>query len=73
LDAPAFIFYSKNTIFQESRVPLNIWYKFSRATGVKLESGKGNPTIETLRALEQVFQLGVSQLVQMAETGTVEW
>ena len=44
----------------------------TRATVVKLESGKGNPTIETLGALGRVFGLDASQLVQMTETGTTE-
>jgi transcriptional regulator with XRE-family HTH domain len=44
----------------------------TRATVIKLESGKGNPTIETLSALGRVFQLEASQLVQMAESGTTE-
>ena len=39
----------------------------TRATIAKLESGKGNPTIETLNALGRVFQLTASQLVEMAE------
>ncbi len=39
----------------------------TRATIAKLESGKGNPTIETLSALGRVFQLTASQLVEMAE------
>ncbi len=40
--------------------------KTTWATIVKLESGKGNTTIEILSALGRVFQLGASQLVQMA-------
>ncbi|EMS81336.1 helix-turn-helix domain-containing protein [Desulfotignum phosphitoxidans] len=44
----------------------------TRATIAKLESGKGNPTIETLSALGKVFQMGASQLVEMAETGKSE-
>lgn len=44
----------------------------TRATIAKLESGKGNPTIETLRALGKVFHLSACQLVEMAETGNIE-
>lgn len=44
----------------------------TRATIVKLESGKGNPTVETLGAIGSVFQLSASQLMQMAETCATE-
>lgn len=44
----------------------------TRATIVKLESGRGNPTIETLAAIGSVFGLGAGRLAQMAETGTAE-
>ncbi len=44
----------------------------TRATIVKLESGKGNPTVETLGAIGRVFQLTASQLIQMAETCATE-
>ncbi|WDP91945.1 MAG: helix-turn-helix transcriptional regulator [Desulfobacter sp.] len=44
----------------------------TRATVVKLESGKGNPTVETLNAIGKVFGLTASQLIQMAETGGAE-
>jgi len=46
--------------------------KMTRATVVKIESGKGNPTIETISALGRVFQLSASQLIAMAETARVE-
>ena len=46
--------------------------QITRATVAKLESGRGNPTVETLSAIGKVFHITASQLVQMAETGTVE-
>jgi transcriptional regulator with XRE-family HTH domain len=39
----------------------------TRATVAKIESGKGNPTIETLGALSRVFQKTASELIRMAE------
>ncbi len=44
----------------------------TRATVAKLESGKGNPTLETIFALGQVFQLTANELVKMAEAEKIE-
>jgi len=44
----------------------------TRATVAKLESGKGNPTIETISALGTVFGLTAADLIRMAETGESE-
>ena len=44
----------------------------TRATVAKIESGKGNPTIETIGAISRVFHLAVSELVRMAEVAHVE-
>lgn len=44
----------------------------TRATVTKMESGNGNPTVETLAALSRVFQLSVSELIHMAETSHCE-
>ena len=46
--------------------------KVTRATVAKIESGNGNPTIETLGALSRVFQLPASQLIRMAEVAHCE-
>lgn len=46
--------------------------KVTRATVAKIESGNGNPTIETLAALSRVFQMPVSELIRMAETAHCE-
>jgi XRE family transcriptional regulator, regulator of sulfur utilization len=45
----------------------------TRATVAKIESGNGNPTIETLGALSRVFQLPASELIRMAEVSHCEW
>ncbi|MDD9303059.1 MAG: helix-turn-helix transcriptional regulator [Desulfobacter sp.] len=42
--------------------------KMTRATVAKLESGRGNPTIDTVSALGNVFGLTAAELIQMAET-----
>jgi transcriptional regulator with XRE-family HTH domain len=44
----------------------------TRATVAKIESGNGNPTIETLAALSHVFQLPTSELIRMAEVSHCE-
>jgi len=46
--------------------------KITRATVAKIESGNGNPTIETLGALSRVFQLSTSDLIRMAEGSPCE-
>ena len=40
----------------------------TRATVVKLESGKANPTVDTLSAVGQVFQMSAADLLHMAQT-----
>lgn len=44
----------------------------TRSTVVKIEGGNGNPTIETIEALSNVFQLSSSELVRLAEVGQCE-
>jgi transcriptional regulator with XRE-family HTH domain len=44
----------------------------TRATVVKIESGNGNPTIETIGALSRVFQLSASELIALAEKARTE-
>lgn len=44
----------------------------TRATVAKIESGNGNPTIETIGAISRVFHLPVSELIRMAEVAHVE-
>ncbi|GAB6906458.1 Helix-turn-helix domain protein [Desulfosarcina cetonica] len=44
----------------------------TRVTVAKIESGNGNPTIETLGALSRVFQLPASELIRMAEVAHCE-
>ncbi|MBI4768790.1 MAG: helix-turn-helix transcriptional regulator [Deltaproteobacteria bacterium] len=44
----------------------------TRATVAKLEKGQGNPTIETLDALSQVFQLSAGELIRLAEVSQCE-
>lgn len=44
----------------------------TRATVAKIESGNGNPTIETLGALSRAFQLPASELIRMAEVSHCE-
>lgn len=44
----------------------------TRATVAKIETGNGNPTIETLGALSRVFQLPASELIRMAEASHCE-
>lgn len=44
----------------------------TRATVAKIESGNGNPTIETLAALSRVFQIPVSELIRTAESSLCE-
>jgi XRE family transcriptional regulator, regulator of sulfur utilization len=46
--------------------------KVTRATVAKIESGSGNPTIETLAALSRVFQIPVSELIRTAESSLCE-
>lgn len=41
--------------------------KLTRATVAKIEGGEGNPTIETIEALSNVFQLTSSELIRLAE------
>ena len=44
----------------------------TRATVAKIETGNGNPTIETLGALSRVFQISTSELIRMAEGSPCE-
>lgn len=44
----------------------------TRATVVKMESGYGNPTIETIAALSRAFTLSARELIRMAEVPRVE-
>lgn len=44
----------------------------TRVTVANLESGQGNPTIETINALSRVFDLACSELVKMAEIATCQ-
>lgn len=44
----------------------------TRATVAKIESGNGNPTIETVGAISRVVQLPASELIRMAETAHIE-
>lgn len=44
----------------------------TRATVAKIESGNGNPTIETIGAISRVFHLAVSELIRMAEVAHIE-
>ena len=44
----------------------------TRSTVAKIEAGNGNPTIETLAAMAEVFQLRPSELVRMAEGDRLE-
>ena len=44
----------------------------TRATVAKIESGNGNPTIDTLGAISRVFQLPASELIRMAEAAHIE-
>lgn len=44
----------------------------TRATVAKIESGDGNPTIETVEALSSVFQLTASELIRLAEVARCE-
>ena len=46
--------------------------QLTRATIAKIESGGGNPTIETIDALSRVFQLNASELIRLAEVATCE-
>jgi len=41
--------------------------KLTRATVVKVESGDGNPTINTIEAISSVFNLSASELIRLAE------
>ena len=45
----------------------------TRATVAKIESGNGNPTIDTLAALSQVFQMPVSELIRASERTVCEY
>lgn len=40
----------------------------TRATVAKLESGNGNPTVDTICAVGKVFALSAAELIRMAET-----
>ena len=44
----------------------------TRATVAKIESGDGNPTIETIESLSNVFQLTSSELIRLAEVAQCE-
>ncbi len=46
--------------------------KITRATVVKIESGNGNPTIDTISAISRVFHLTAGELVSMAEKASIE-
>ncbi len=44
----------------------------TRATVAKIEGGTGNPTIETIAALGNVFELSAGELIRMAELAQCE-
>ncbi|MFH1138536.1 MAG: XRE family transcriptional regulator [Pseudomonadota bacterium] len=44
----------------------------TRATVAKMESGEGNPTMETIEVLSAAFQLAPSELVRLAEPSRCE-
>jgi transcriptional regulator with XRE-family HTH domain len=44
----------------------------TRVTVAKIEMGNGNPTMDTVEALAQVFQLAASELIRMAEKEKAE-
>lgn len=44
----------------------------TRATVAKIESGNGNPTIETIGAISHVFQLSASELIRLSEKAQLE-
>lgn len=46
--------------------------KLTRLTVAKIETGKGNPTMDTVEALARVFQLAPSELIRMAENKIAE-
>ena len=44
----------------------------ARLTVAKIESGKGNPTVETVAALSRVFGMTPSEFIQLAEKRSIE-
>ncbi len=44
----------------------------TRATVLKVEGGKGNPTMSTIEALAKFFNLTTSELVKMSESSSCE-
>jgi XRE family transcriptional regulator, regulator of sulfur utilization len=44
----------------------------TRVTVAKIENGEGNPTLDTIRALSNVFQLSCSELIRLAEVDQCE-
>ena len=44
----------------------------TRVTIAKIETGDGNPTLETLQALSNVFHLSASELIRLAEVARCE-
>jgi XRE family transcriptional regulator, regulator of sulfur utilization len=44
----------------------------ARVTVAKIEGGEGNPTLDTIRALSNVFQLSASELIRLAEVEQCE-
>ncbi len=44
----------------------------TRATIAKIESGGGNPTLDTIQALSSVFHLSSSELIRLAEVARCE-
>jgi transcriptional regulator with XRE-family HTH domain len=44
----------------------------TRVTVTKIESGEGNPTLDTIRALSSVFNLSSSELIRLAEVDQCE-
>ena len=44
----------------------------TRVTVAKIESGKGNPTVETMAALSQVLGLQPSEFIRLAERKNIE-
>lgn len=44
----------------------------TRATVSKIEAGEGNPTLETIEAIGNVFQLSASELLRLAEIAQCE-
>jgi transcriptional regulator with XRE-family HTH domain len=46
--------------------------RIARLTVAKIECGKGNPTVETVAALSEVFGMTPSELIRLAEKKNIE-